>query len=78
MTGATLRTLLPLVILGIVLAVLAAFAFFEAIYLGEQARQLGRASGRVAMWMWVFRLLTALLASGVLYCGYRALREAMR
>jgi hypothetical protein len=55
-----LRLVLPRFILALVLWTGAYFAFFETIYLQDQAAQFGEI--RIVQWMWAFRAGTAVLA----------------
>ena len=43
----------------VIFASAAFFAFFESVYLHDQAAQFG--DGKIALWMWAFRGITAVL-----------------
>ena len=57
-----LRVILPRLVLSLLLLSGAFFAFFESVYLYDQTIQFGEA--KIALWMWVFRGITAILAIG--------------
>ncbi len=57
-----LRNSLPKIALGLTLFAAAFFAFFESVYLSDQASEFG--DGKIVMWMWIFRALTAALVVG--------------
>jgi len=54
-----IRWLLPRAALVIVFCSAAFFAFFESVYLRDQAVQFH--DGKIAIWMWMFRGVTAAL-----------------
>lgn len=55
-----LKLVLPRLAIALVLWMGAYFAFFETVYLQDQATQFGEL--RIVHWMWAFRGLTATLA----------------
>jgi hypothetical protein len=55
-----LKLVLPRLAVALVLASGAYFAFFETVYLQDQAEQFGEL--RIVQWMWAFRAGTAILA----------------
>ena len=57
-----LRASLPRIVLSLVLIAGAFFAFFESVYLSDQAAEFH--DGRIPAWMWAFRGITATLALG--------------
>ena len=62
-----LRWILPRLVLSILLLVGAFFALFESIYLHDQAGEFGEP--KIALWMWAFRGITAMLAIGGIAIG---------
>jgi hypothetical protein len=54
-----IRWLLPRVALILLFGSAAFFAFFESVYLRDQAAQFH--DGKIATWMWAFRGITAAL-----------------
>ena len=59
-----LRAILPRAVLALVLLSAALFAFFESVYLHDQAVEFGEM--KIVIWMWVFRGVTASLVLGAL------------
>jgi hypothetical protein len=57
-----LRILLPRFILSVLLLSGAVFAFFESVYLRDQAIEFHEE--KITLWMWAFRGITAMLAIG--------------
>ncbi len=58
-----LKQYVPLIAAIILLFTGALFTYFESIYLQDQAAEIGPDGSKIAMWMWVFRLLTMLFAA---------------
>ena len=59
-----LRWLLPRAAILVIFVSAAFFAFFESVYLRDQAAEFG--DGKITLWMWTFRGITAaLVLSGV-------------
>jgi hypothetical protein len=52
------RDIFPRLALAALFASAAIFAYFEGVYLGDQARELHDLS--ISVWMWVFRVVTAI------------------
>lgn len=65
MTVETLRQILPRIVLALLLLSGSGLAFFESVYLGDQARLIGDA--KIEFWMWAFRgvAAVALVVSGI-------------
>jgi hypothetical protein len=57
-----IRWLLPRAALAILFCSAALFAFFESVYLRDQSMEFR--DGKIALWMWTFRGITAALVIG--------------
>ncbi|MDP4198143.1 MAG: hypothetical protein Q8922_01790 [Bacteroidota bacterium] len=68
MSAELLRAVLPRLALSVLFLAGCVFAYFESVYLGDQARMI--ADSRIEFWMWAFRLVAA--ASLVMAVGLAA------
>jgi hypothetical protein len=66
------RDIFPRLALAALFASAAIFAYFEGVYLADQWRELHDNS--IAIWMWVFRGLTALSILIAMFFGTSAFR----
>jgi len=58
------RQFVPIVVIVVLLLSGAVFAFFEAIYLRDQFREIGE--GKIALWMWVFFIVSGVFAGAAI------------
>jgi hypothetical protein len=75
MTAEALRALVPRLTLALLFFAGSGFAFFESVYLGDQARMIGDA--KIEFWMWAFRATAAfaLVVSGAFGFGALITRD---
>jgi len=72
-----LRQFLPRLALAVLLFLGAIFTYSESIYLQEQAAEIGPDAAKIAMWMWVFRVVTLAFAIGSVFILGITLRRFM-
>ncbi|MDP4219515.1 MAG: hypothetical protein Q8916_00160 [Bacteroidota bacterium] len=58
----TLKDILPRLVVIIIFATGAIFAYIESIYMRDHAASLGEKGSSVATWMWIYRILAMALA----------------
>jgi hypothetical protein len=60
------RELVPRIVVFVLLAMGAFFSYAESLYLRDQSSAIGQNGGKIVLWLWVFRVTTAVLAFGAM------------